>query len=75
MKKHKKRTISSSIKIQMEGLVGFEPTNQGFADPCLTTWLCRHILYIIPYMPQICNNFIVYIIKMTPTGIEPVLPP
>ena len=21
---------------------GFEPGNQGFADPCLTTWLCHH---------------------------------
>ncbi len=27
----------------MEATPGFEPGNQGFADPCLTTWLCRHI--------------------------------
>ena len=25
----------------MEVTPGFEPGNQGFADPCLTTWLCR----------------------------------
>ena len=27
----------------MEATPGFEPGDQGFADPCLTTWLCRHI--------------------------------
>lgn len=32
--------------------------DEGVADPCLTAWLCRHILF-----------------SMTPTGIEPVLPP
>ena len=25
----------------MEATPGFEPGNQGFADPCLTAWLCR----------------------------------
>ena len=25
----------------LEATPGFEPGNQGFADPCLTTWLCR----------------------------------
>ena len=32
--------------------------DKGVADPCLTAWLCRHIIFL-----------------MTPTGIEPVLPP
>ena len=27
----------------MEVTPGFEPGNQGFADPCLTTWLCHHL--------------------------------
>ena len=35
----------------MEVTPGFEPGNQGFADPCLTTWLCHHrntsILYAV----------------------------
>ena len=25
----------------MEATPGFEPGNEGFADLCLTTWLCR----------------------------------
>ena len=27
----------------MEVTPGFEPGNQGFADPCLTTWLCHRM--------------------------------
>ena len=27
----------------LEVTPGFEPGNQGFADPCLTTWLCHHL--------------------------------
>ena len=29
----------------LEVTPGFEPGNQGFADPCLTTWLCHHHCY------------------------------
>ncbi len=31
----------------LEVTPGFEPGNQGFADPCLTTWLCHHAYSII----------------------------
>ena len=30
----------------LEVTPGFEPGNQGFADPCLTTWLCHHGVYL-----------------------------
>lgn len=30
---------------KMEATLGFEPRNQGFAGPCLTTWLCRHLTF------------------------------
>ena len=29
------------LGIKMEAAPGFEPGYEGFADPCLTTWLCR----------------------------------
>ena len=29
-----------------EAQIGFEPMNQGVADPRLTTWLLRLILYV-----------------------------
>ena len=31
-------------KESLEATIGFEPMNQGVADPRLTTWLCRLIL-------------------------------
>lgn len=29
------------LNTRMEAAPGFEPGYEGFADPCLTTWLCR----------------------------------
>ena len=29
--------------VNMEVTPGFEPGNEGFADPCLTTWLCHRM--------------------------------
>ena len=28
--------------LRLEARVGIEPTNEAFAEPCLTTWLPRH---------------------------------
>ena len=43
-----KITTPNGVVIFMEVTPGFEPGNQGFADPCLTTWLChRRYIYII----------------------------
>ena len=43
---------------------GFEPADNGVADRGLTTWLSHHIKLYASYEAS-----------MTPTGIEPVLPP
>ncbi len=32
-----------SRNLPLEATPGFEPGHKGFADPCLTTWLCRRI--------------------------------
>ncbi len=38
-----KKNPSVWMGFLLEATIGFEPMNQGFADPRLTTWLCRHI--------------------------------
>ncbi len=38
-----------SLRDEKEAQTGFEPVNQGVADPCLTTWLLRHISSEINY--------------------------
>ena len=30
-------------ELYLEVTPGFEPGNEGFADPCLTTWLCHRM--------------------------------
>ena len=42
-KKVLKHCISQHLSTySLEATIGFEPMNQGVADPRLTTWLCRH---------------------------------
>ena len=38
-----KETLNSQrfLHFPQEAQTGFEPVNQGVADPCLTTWLLR----------------------------------
>ena len=38
-----KKDRRSKICDRMEVLDGFEPSHEGFADPCLTTWLQHHM--------------------------------
>ena len=42
----------------LEVTPGFEPGNQGFADPCLTTWLCHRVYYIICDNREKIHNFL-----------------
>ena len=65
--KYEKTSETFISEVFLEAQTGFEPVNQGVADPRLTAWLLRHILNCITASNAFC--------KMTPTGIEPVLPP
>ena len=41
---NKKNPVTIAVTgFLLEVTPGFEPGNEGFADPCLTTWLCHHI--------------------------------
>ena len=49
----------AALGIHLEVTPGFEPGNQGFADPCLTTWLCHHrYIYIIHSFPKKSTVFL-----------------
>ena len=54
------------LRLFSEAQTGFEPVDTGVADHCLTTWLLRHYEIV----EKSFSDF-----SMTPTGIEPVLPP
>ena len=41
--RYPKKSTGQRPVLFLEATPGFEPGNQGFADPRLTTWLCRHI--------------------------------
>ena len=42
--RHKKNPVAiATTGFSMEATPGFEPGSEGFADPCLTTWLCRQV--------------------------------
>ena len=57
------------IKNFLEAQTGFEPVDTGVADHCLTTWLLRRTHISITKHIRFVNTLV------TPTGIEPVLPP
>ena len=38
-----KKSIAFAMLFFMEASPGFEPGHKGFADLCLTTWLCRRV--------------------------------
>ena len=69
--KYEKTSETFISEVFLEAQTGFEPVNQGVADPRLTAWLLRRTLYYIIIFSEKCKHFS----KMTPTGIEPVLPP
>jgi hypothetical protein len=41
-KARRNKIIPQAFRFDLEAASGFEPENGGFADLCLTTWLCRH---------------------------------
>ena len=49
VKRSKIKKVQDSHLIPFkEATIGFEPMNQGVADPRLTAWLCRHtVIFII----------------------------
>jgi hypothetical protein len=46
------------FEIIVEAASGFEPENNGFADRCLTTWLCRRKNRISPQSTERAQRII-----------------
>ena len=44
--RYNKKAPTNVSAFFLEVTPGFEPGNQGFADPCLTTWLCHHRIHL-----------------------------
>ena len=63
-RRNKRQKNPEKFEVLKEAQTGFEPVDNGVADRCLTTWLLRHN-----------HKYALLNLKMTPTGIEPVLPP
>ena len=53
-----KKDTPTGVSFLLEVTPGFEPGNQGFADPCLTTWLCHRVYYIICDNREKIHNFL-----------------
>lgn len=47
--------LSLAFKISIKAAIGIEPMNSGFADRCLTTWLCRHYV-VFPLLHSTLNR-------------------
>ena len=52
------KTTGKARRFVLEVTPGFEPGNQGFADPCLTTWLCHHLRCIICELSEKVHPFL-----------------
>jgi hypothetical protein len=45
-----KNLVSDHFNALVEATIGFEPMNEGFADPCLTTWLRRRERHLLNWL-------------------------
>ena len=66
----KRKTANGGLSF-LEVTPGFEPGNQGFADPCLTTWLCHHLHCIICELSEKVHPFLKKTQKIFPPAGTP----
>ena len=70
----KKLRTSIEVLNFLEVAIGFEPMNQGVADPRLTTWLCRQINIDVHRKNELTREFFQTNLRfgLTPrVGLEP----